>query len=261
MSKYIFNNNRIEYSDVLLYLKKIESNSIDLIIADPPYFEIYGDFDFNIFKSEKEYLDWCNLWLSECKRILKNEGTIILWGSVGKKSITFAKLAIMIEENNIFIRQNWITQRNTRGIGSTKNYMSCREEFLFLTKSNNYTFNIPYMEEKSNRKDLGNNGKERKNLYKRVSNVWYDIAEASQSSIERCEHPTIKAQKICDRIIKTHSNENDKILIPFIGSGSEIISAIKNNRIACGCENNKNYIHLSINRIKKFLNIDFKEIL
>ncbi len=261
MSKYIFNNNRIEYSDVLLYLKKIESNSIDLIIADPPYFEIYGDFDFNIFKSEKEYLDWCNLWLSECKRILKNEGTIILWGSVGKKSITFVKLAIMIEENNIFIRQNWITQRNTRGIGSTKNYMSYREEFLFLTKSNNYTFNIPYMEEKSNRKDLGNNGKERKNLYKRVSNVWYDIAEASQSSIERCEHPTIKAQKICDRIIKTHSNENDKILIPFIGSGSEIISAIKNNRIVCGCENNKNYIHLSINRIKKFLNIDFKEIL
>ena len=47
----IFKNqkNIIEQNDVLLTLKKIEKESLDLIIADPPYFEIYGDFDFGVF--------------------------------------------------------------------------------------------------------------------------------------------------------------------------------------------------------------------
>ena len=97
-----------------------------------------------------------------------------------------------------------------------RNYMSAREDFLFLTKTEKYTFNIPYTSEKSGRKDLGANGKPRINEYKRVSNVWNDITEASQSSIERCWHPTVKAQKLCDRIIETHSNEGDTVLVPLL---------------------------------------------
>lgn len=135
----------------------------------------------------------------------------------------------MIEDEKIFHIRNWITQRNTRGVGAKTNYMSAREDFLFLTKSNQYTFNIPYTNEKSTRKDLGANGKPRKNTHKRVSNVWIDIAEASQSSIERCFHPTIKAQKLCDRIIQTHSNEGDLIFVPFVGSGSEITLPYETN--------------------------------
>ncbi|KAA6225674.1 MULTISPECIES: DNA methyltransferase [unclassified Campylobacter] len=80
------------------------------------------------------------------------------------------------------------------------------------------------------------------------------MTEASQSSIERCGHPTIKAQKLCDRIIQTHSNEGDIIFVPFVGSGSEIISAIHNNRKAFGCEINKEYCKLAKERMKKFLN-------
>ena len=90
--------------------------------------------------------------------------------------------------------------------------------------------------------------------------MWYDIAEASQSSIERCEHPTVKAQKLCDRIIQTHSNENDTILIPFLGSGSEMISAIRNNRKAIGCEIDEKYAILSLERIKKMAGVDFYEM-
>lgn len=160
-------------------------------------------------------------------------------------------MAILIEDNNILIRKNWITQRNSRGYGTKKNYMSAREDFLFLTKSENYTFNIPYSNDKSLRKDLGSNGKPRKNEFKRISNVWFDITEASQSSKERCEHPTVKAQALCDRIIKTHSNENDIVLIPFVGSGSEVISAINNNRNYIGSELDKKYFLLAKNRIKE----------
>lgn len=40
----------------------------------------------------------------------------------------------MIEDEQIFTIRNWVTQRNTRGIGSSKNYMSAREDFYFLQK-------------------------------------------------------------------------------------------------------------------------------
>ncbi|MWV61753.1 hypothetical protein DCO58_07875 [Helicobacter saguini] len=239
-------------TDAISFMKKLDSNSIDLIIADPPYFEICGEFDFGIFKNVNEYLQWSKTWLLESKRILKESGTLILWGGVGIKPLSFARLAIMIEDNKLFKIKNWVTQRNTRGRGSKKNYMSAREDFLFLTKSENYTFNIPYSNEKSLRKDLGANGKPRKNTHKRISNVWIDIAEASQSSKERCFHPTIKAQKLCDRIIQTHSNVGDLIFIPFAGAGSEIISAIRNNRFYIATEINKEYYEKSLKRIVNF---------
>ncbi len=250
------NVNYIKNVDCLTQLKELPSESIDLIIADPPYFEIYGEFDFKIWKNHIEYLAWCKEWLLECKRVLKNTGTIMIWGALGKKEITFARLAILIEDENIFLRQNWITQRNSRGIGAKTNYMATREDLLFLTKTNDYIFNIPYTEEKSLRKDLGKNGKPRKNEFKRVSNVWFDITEASQSSIERCGHPTVKAQKLCNRIIQTHSNEKDIVFIPFVGSGSEVISCINNNRNFIGTELSEKYYELAKTRINKFTNYE-----
>ncbi len=240
--------------DCLDSFKDIEDGSIDLIIADPPYYKVYGDFDY-IWDNIDDYLQWCHKWLTECYRVLKDTGTLMVWGSLGKKSIALAHIAVMLEHEHLFILQNWITQRNTRGYGSKTNYMSTREDLLFLTKTDNYTFNIPYLNEKSLRKDLGANGKPRKNKFKRVSNVWYDIAEASQSSIERCAHPTVKAQKLCDRIITTHSNKGDTVLIPFVGSGSEVISCVRNGRYAIGFEIDTEYFKLAQERIKKLLTI------
>ncbi len=248
--------NKLLNLDCLTHMKTIEDNSVDLIVADPPYFQVFGKFDFGVFKNRDEYLDWCKLWLLESKRILKDTGTLMLWGGVGEKEINMARLAILIEDNEIFIRKNWITQRNSRGYGTKRNYMSAREDLLFLTKSDNYTFNIPYTKEKSIRKDLGANGKPRSNEFKRVSNVWNDITEASQSSIERCFHPTVKAQALCDRIIQTHSNEGDLIYIPFSGSGSEIISAIRNKRNYLASELDKEYYEKSLIRIEDMLKND-----
>lgn len=73
------NINKIINCDCFDLFKNIEDQSIDLIIADPPYFQVCGDFDFS-FKNREEYLLWCKNWLLESKRVLKNNGTLILWG-------------------------------------------------------------------------------------------------------------------------------------------------------------------------------------
>lgn len=246
--------NQIYNEDCLDRFKSLPDESLDLIIADPPYFQVCGDFDFNVFETRKDYIDWCRKWITESRRVLKDTGTLIIWGGVGEKEMNIARIAIMIEDEKLFIRKNWVTQRNTRGYGTKRNYMSAREDFLFLTKKQKYTFNVPYTEEQSKRKDLGMNGKPRKNQFKRVSNVWNDITEASQSSIERCGFPTVKAIKLCKRIIETHSNEGDMVYIPFVGSGSEIIACNLLRRDVFGSEKEEKSYHLAIDRVNTLLN-------
>ena len=221
---------------------------VDLIIADPPYYKICGDFDF-IWNNLDEYIKWCKQWILECYRILKPTGSFYLWGAIGyNNGYPLFKLADWIESNNYFRVVNWITQRNSRGRGSKKGYMAAREELIFMVKSNDYIWNSAYTEIKSERKDLGFNGKPRTNEFQRCSDVWIDIAEASQSSKQRFKlsdgttFPTVKSLKLCDRIINASSNKNDLVYIPFAGSGSEIESCIRNNRNWIATEINEKYI-------------------
>ena len=75
------------------------------------------------------------------------------------------------------------------------------------------------------------------NLPTGVTDVW----EFTPDKV-RYGHKTQKPQDITDRIIKASSNENDLVYIPFAGSGSEIISCIRNNRNYIATEINKKYI-------------------
>lgn len=245
--------------DCLEYMKNVEDETFDLIIADPPYFKICGEFDFK-WKTIDEYLEWSKKWILECKRILKSNGSFYLWGGIGRgNNYPFPRLAIWIEENNIFHVVNWITQRNTRGYGCYKGFVQAREELLYCVKDkNNFTWNTAYTEELSERSDLGANGKPRKNKYKRCTDVWVDITEASQSSKERFKlpdgtaFPTVKAMKLCERIIQASSNKGDKVFIPFGGSGSEAVVCTQLQREYVLTEIEQLYIeHVILPRVKK----------
>lgn len=234
--------------DCIEYLSSIPDETYDLCIADPPYFRIHGDFDF-VWQNLEEYLEWSHKWITECHRTLKNTGSFYLWGKIGfGKGFALFKVTDWFESENLFTIRNWITQRNTRGRGNKKGFMEAREELIFATKSDMYTWNTAYTNEKSTRTDLGADGKPRKNRYKRVSDVWVDIAEASQSSKQRFRlsngetFPTVKSLDLCARIISASSNEGDHVFIPFGGSGSEAIVAQKMSRRWTLTELNQSYI-------------------
>lgn len=62
-----------------------------LIIADPPYFEVKGEFDFK-WKSFEEYLKDVEKWAAECKRILADNGTLFWWGM--DRKIAYAQIIL-----------------------------------------------------------------------------------------------------------------------------------------------------------------------
>lgn len=223
------------------YMRTLPNECIDLIIADPPYYKIVQNNWDNNWENEKEYLGWCKKWTKECFRILKPSGVFYVWGAIGKhQQHCFFKYIMNCEEDFIF--QDWITWKKQKGIGSRKGYMWIREELVMFSKNKTFTINKPYLDEIA--KNHGRLPRDKVN-YKRCGNVWTDINEVTVGNLihtERVKHPTQKPLKACDRIIKTSSNIDDLVYIPFAGSGSEIVSCINNNRNYLATETNKEYI-------------------
>ena len=60
--------------DCLELMKNIPDGSVDMVLTDPPYNIGKADWD-NI----DGYVDWCADWLSECCRVLRDNGTLIFW--------------------------------------------------------------------------------------------------------------------------------------------------------------------------------------
>lgn len=100
---------RVHHSDWLNNC--LPDKSVQLIIADPPYFEVKGSFDF-VWKSFEEYLIDVEKWAIECKRLLADNGTLFWYGHA--KKIAYAQIIFdkyFNLENNIAIEFNRQTKK------------------------------------------------------------------------------------------------------------------------------------------------------
>ena len=75
-----FETNKIYLGDTVHYLKQLPDNYTELIIADPPYGLGKNFGNGKIWNDASEWFEWCKLWLSECKRVLTEEGSIFVYG-------------------------------------------------------------------------------------------------------------------------------------------------------------------------------------
>lgn len=86
----------------------------------------------------------------------------------------------------------------------------------------------------------------------RPPRTFIDIPRENSRSKERAygKHPSMKPLAICERLVKVHSNEGDMVMIPFAGSGSELLVAAKLNRQAVGFETERAYVELMQRRFE-----------
>lgn len=244
-------NSLVILDNCIKALKKIPSNSIDLIFADPPY-NIGKDFGNNKDKwnSTKEYIDWCKLWIDECFRVLKDNGTFYFMTATQFMSY----LDVYVSENyNVISRIIW--SYDSSGVQSKKMFGSLYEPILMCTKSkiSKYTFNYNdiMVEAKTGAKrkliDYRKKIPTPYNTKKVPGNVWnFNRVRFKMEEYEN--HPTQKPEKLLERIILASSNENDIILDPFSGTFTTSATAVKLNRKAIGIELNDEYYKIGIRR-------------
>ncbi len=225
--------------DCTLELKSIESNSIDLIIADPPYNvgKDYGN------KSDKQnfddYIAFTRKWLTECHRILKDDGTIYIF--IGFRYISYLYQIMEKELNMNFI--NWISWHYTQGVGKTKGFSPRHDDILMFSKSPKYKFNLDDV-------------RVPQKFYRKVNNmrganpgdVW-EISHIHYCQKGRQPHPTQKPEALIERMILASSNEDDWVLDPFSGSGTTMRVCQQLNRNGIGIELNGEFIEQTKERL------------
>ena len=232
---------RLIVGDALEVLPRIPSASVHLVCADPPY-NLGKDYGETIdSKNWDEYEQFTYQWLTECRRILSDDGSIYVF--MGVRFIS--KLFTMLEAME-FLFNGWITWHYTQGTGRTIGFSPRHEDILYFTKSSNYTFNLDtiripqkYYRERNNMRGAN------------PGDVW-KFSHVHYSNPERENHPTQKPEAIIERIIRASSSENDIVLDPFVGSGTTARVAQVLNRRYIGIDINPEYIEMSKKRLARF---------
>jgi len=237
--------NKTILGDTFKLIKNIPSNSVDLLIADPPY-NLSKNYHGNKFQktNSDNYKNYTLEWLKECKRIMKPNASIYVccdWES----SLIIGNLMY-----DLFNIQNRITWQREKGRGALSNWKNAMEDIWFGTKSNEYTFNVdkvmcrrkviaPYkIGGKPKDWEETTEGNFRNTF---PSNFWDDISIPYWSMPENTEHPTQKPEKLIAKLVLASSNENDIVFDPFLGSGTTSVVAKKLNRRYFGIEQNPQY--------------------
>ncbi len=230
LSPYFETNlGKLYKKDAIEYLKTLEPNSIDLIFADPPYNIKKAEWD--TFSSQKEYVDWSMLWITEAKRVLKDTGSLYICG--------FSEILADLKwaASPLFKGCKWLVwfYRNKGNLG--KDWGRSHESILHFRKSKNYTFNIdeariPYNEHtlkypQRKQADTSHFANGKKKNYEWTPNPLgakpkdvFEIPTISNGSWERTAHKTQKPVELLQKVILSTSNPGDLILDPFGGSGT-----------------------------------------
>lgn len=227
--------------DCFQELIKIKSNSIDLILTDPPYLisrssgftnysedtndemkSKYGKLSIDFGQWDKDEIDW-NLLFKEYYRILKKGGTLIFFFDIWKSTI-IKEAAELSKFKQPRVCQ-WV-KNNPVPVNSKLNYLSNAVEFFFtFTKVSKPTFNSVY-----------DNG-----IYK------YPLCHGK----ERYEHPTQKPLELIKDLIKKHSNVGDLVLDTFAGTFTVHNACDNLDRECISIEKDEKYFNIGKNRINK----------
>jgi DNA modification methylase len=244
-------------------MKSLPDNCVDLIIADPPYnlskggnwqwdnsVELAGmggnwnkvmeDWD-NM--SLGDYLQFTNQWLTEARRILKPTGSMWIFGTyhnIGIINVACQLIGIEIINEVVWYKRNAFPNLSGRRLTAS------HETILWCNKGGKkreYYFNYEYSKDGIFDSDL------LKAQGKQMRTVWDIPNNKEKQELVHGKHPTQKPLRILKRMIMLSSHEDDIMLTPFSGSGSECVAAKSTGRQYIGYEISDEYCQLAEKRL------------
>ena len=227
----------LRLGDCLEELKKIPDESVDLVFTDPPYNvsgknKLYRDYrsgksgDISFDFGEWDY-DFDPIpFLQECKRVLRKDGSIIVWTSEQLFPVYRTWFAENMYPKQLFVwvKENPLPQFRLCGYRQATELMYWAAKGKIGKNNPNFIFQAQ----------------------KEMTNVFYAPIVSGE---ERTEHPTQKPLSITIQIIKTHCREGGVVLDPFMGSGTTGVACKLLNRNFIGIEIDETYFNISKNRI------------
>lgn len=230
---------------------RITDNSVDLVIADPPY-GLGKDFGNGSDKMQPdELLEWTKAWLVVIIPKIKKTGSLYIFTTWRFSPEIFSFLKTKMTMINEII---WDRRVPSMG-GTTRRFSSVHDTIGFFAKSKKYYFDldavrVPYdPETKKARTRSIFIGKKWLEMGYNPKDVW-SISRLHRQHKEREDHPTQKPLEVIERMVKATCPENGVVLDPFAGSGTTVEACVANNRNCLAFEINPNYCEIIRKRIK-----------
>ena len=229
--------------DCVTVMRQIGADSVDLILTDPPY--NLGNFmqrrNANLQNMRKNFFasaGWDNLefeeWLNLMDDFFKESARVVKKGS---SMIIF--MALTKAETIIRLAEQYGFYYKTTGIWHKTNPMPRNMNLHFVNSTEAWVY-FTY--------------KKRTGTFNNDGAILHDFVETPvtpNSERKYGKHPTQKPEKLIQHFVKILSNENDRILDPFMGSGTTGVVAQRMGRNLTGIELNEKYFKIAQKRIQE----------
>lgn len=233
---------RIFQEDALQGLARIPDDSIDLIVADPPY-GLGKDYGNDSDKMEADaYLRWSAEWVDAALPKLKASGSLYIF-------LTWRyapEIFVMLKQRMTMLNEIIWDRRVPSMGGSVRSFTSVHDTIGFFARQKGYYFDldavrVPY--DAATKKARSRSifvGAKWLELGYNPKDVW-SVSRLHREHPERAEHPTQKPLEIIERIIKASCPPGGVVLDPFMGSGTTAVAARRCGRGFAGFELNPAY--------------------
>lgn len=245
---YMDKQSAIYLADTFTFLQNVKAESVDMIFSDPPYFLSNGGISCKNGKMvsvdkgnwdkidtlQKKY-EFNRLWIKECKRILKPNGTIWISGTLHNIYV----VGMALEEEGFKILNNITWQKKNPPPNLSCRYFTHSTETILWARKNDrkakHLFNYEEMKKISGGHQM--------------KDVWI-LDSVKKEEKKYGKHPTQKPIVLLELIIKASTKKKDIVLDPFCGSSTTGVACKKLGRYYIGIDNNESFIKLSQERLK-----------
>ncbi|MDZ4405501.1 site-specific DNA-methyltransferase [Prosthecobacter sp.] len=252
--------NQVIHGDALQELQKLPDAVAQVIIADPPYFNVLENEAWDTqWKTAADYLAWCEEWVAQSMRVLRDDGLAFIFGQLGKREHTFLHLMSRLTQQHQF--HDLIIWDRAVGYDERRDSFTPQYEMvLVMRKGERVKFNkdavrIPYdaktIETYLRDKRYKDMDARRAHLEagKFATNI-LRVPSLKGNSKEKCGHPSQKPIDLIDKLIACSTDAGDLVIDPFLGSGTTAAAAQRLGRQWIGIEKDSAYVHITQKRLK-----------
>lgn len=226
-------------------LAQLPDNSVDLIFADPPYnLQLQNelvrpnrtvvdavDDEWDQFDSFAAYDEFTTRWLSACRRVLKDSGSLWVIGTyhnIYRVGRALQDLGFWFLNDIVWVKSN--PMPNFRGVRFT----NAHETLLWCKKSSDargYTFHYHDMKAENGGKQM------RSDWYFPICAGHERLRDAGGTKV----HPTQKPLALLERVVRSASSPGDVVLDPFAGVGTTAVASLRHGRQYIAIEREPGY--------------------
>ncbi|AHJ63739.1 Adenine-specific methyltransferase [Granulibacter bethesdensis] len=239
--------------DCVQVMQMLPTGSVDCIFADPPYnLQLRGelrrpdesivdgvDDDWDRFTDYAAYDAFSRAWLTECRRLLRKDGTIWVIGAYHN----IFRLGTILQDLGFWILNDVVWRKanpmpNFRG----RRFTNAHETLIWAARGQDSRHRFNYQAMKTLNDDV------------QMRSDWFlplcTGSERMRNDHGLKLHPTQKPESLLYRVLLSSTAPGDVVLDPFLGTGTSAAVAKRLQRSFIGIERHPAYAEAAIGRLR-----------